>query len=45
MPFASALRFWLELGFLGFGGPVGQIAILHAERVDRRRWIDEAQCT
>lgn len=40
--FMTALRFWLLLGWIGFGGPAGQIAIMHAELVDRRRWIDEA---
>lgn len=39
--FASALRFWFKLGFISFGGPTGQIAIMHAELVERRRWIDE----
>ncbi len=39
--FAEALRFWLELGFISFGGPAGQIAIMHAELVERRRWISE----
>ncbi len=39
--FAEALRFWLQLGFIGFGGPAGQIAIMHAELVERRRWISE----
>ncbi len=39
--FAEALRFWLKLGFISFGGPAGQIAILHAELVERRRWISE----
>jgi chromate transporter len=39
--FADALRFWLKLGFIGFGGPAGQIAIMHAELVERRRWISE----
>src|SRR5205085_595404 len=41
VPFAEALRFWLKLGFISFGGPAGQIAILHAELVERRRWISE----
>ncbi len=41
MPFGEALRFWLKLGFIGFGGPAGQIAIMHAELVERRRWISE----
>jgi chromate transporter len=39
--FAQALRFWLKLGFISFGGPAGQIAIMHAELVERRRWISE----
>ena len=39
--FAAALRFWLLLGWISFGGPAGQIAIMHAELVEKRRWIDE----
>jgi len=39
--FAEALRFWLRLGFISFGGPSGQIALLHAELVEKRRWIAE----
>ena len=39
--FSEALRFWLKLGFVSFGGPAGQIAIMHAELVQRRRWISE----
>jgi chromate transporter len=39
--FAEALRFWLKVGFISFGGPAGQIAILHQELVERRRWISE----
>jgi chromate transporter len=39
--FATALRFWLKLGFISFGGPAGQIAVMHRELVDGRRWISE----
>jgi chromate transporter len=41
VPFAEAFRFWVKLGFISFGGPAGQIAIMHRELVDRRRWISE----
>ena len=41
--FAEAFRFWLKLGFISFGGPTGQIAILHTELVERRRWLREDQ--
>ena len=39
--FGEALRFWLKLGFISFGGPAGQIAIMHRELVEQRRWISE----
>ncbi|WP_407278042.1 chromate efflux transporter [Aromatoleum evansii] len=39
--FREALLFWLKLGFISFGGPAGQIAIMHQELVERRRWISE----
>ncbi len=39
--FAEAFRFWLKLGFISFGGPAGQIAIMHQELVERGRWISE----
>ena len=39
--FVQALGFWLKLGFISFGGPAGQIAIMHQELVERRRWISE----
>ncbi len=41
--FAEALRFWLKLGFISFGGPTGQIALMHSELVERRKWIDEGR--
>jgi chromate transporter len=41
VPFRDALAFWVRLGFINFGGPTGQIAIMHDELVERRRWIDE----
>jgi chromate transporter len=37
----EALLYWLKLGFISFGGPAGQIAIMHQELVERRRWISE----
>ena len=40
--FAEALRFWLKLGFISFGGPSGQIAVMHTELVERKKWISEA---
>ena len=39
--FWEAFLFWLKLGFISFGGPAGQIAIMHQELVERRRWISE----
>jgi chromate transporter len=39
--FAEALRFWWKLGWISFGGPAGQIAIMHKEIVERRRWLPE----
>jgi chromate transporter len=39
--FGEAFRFWLKLGCISFGGPAGQIAIMHQELVERRRWISE----
>jgi chromate transporter len=41
--FAEALRFWLKLGFISFGGPAGQIAIMHRVVVDEKRWIEESR--
>src|SRR5678816_513392 len=41
--FSEAFRFWLKLGFISFGGPTGQIAIMHEELVERRKWISDAR--
>lgn len=41
--FGEAFRFWLKLGFISFGGPTGQIAIMHSELVEKKRWIDEGR--
>ena len=37
----TAVLWWLKLGFISFGGPAGQISIMHEELVERRRWISE----
>jgi chromate transporter len=39
VPRREAFLWWLKLGFINFGGPAGQIAVMHEELVDRRRWI------
>ncbi|MDP2023947.1 MAG: chromate transporter, partial [Hydrogenophaga sp.] len=39
--FFEAFKFWLRLGFISFGGPAGQIAIMHRELVEEKRWISE----
>jgi chromate transporter len=41
--FAEAFRFWLKLGFISFGGPTGQIAIMQTELVERKRWISQSR--
>jgi chromate transporter len=43
--FREAAAFWLQLGFVSFGGPAGQIAIMHREVVERRRWLAEREFT
>src|SRR5690606_17720731 len=37
----EACRYWLKLGLISFGGPAGQISIMHQELVEKRRWISE----
>lgn len=39
----EAFVYWLKLGFISFGGPAGQIALMHEELVERRRWISESR--
>ena len=39
--YREAFRYWLKLGFISFGGPAGQISLMHQELVERRRWISE----
>lgn len=39
--FGEAFRFWVKLGFISFSGPAGQIAIMHKELVDKRRWLSD----
>jgi chromate transporter len=41
--FGEAVVVWLKIGLIGFGGPAGQIALMHRIVVDERRWIDEAR--
>jgi chromate transporter len=41
--FAEAFRFWVKLGFISFGGPAGQIAIMQTELVDQKRWISQSR--
>ena len=41
--FSEAFRFWLKLGFISFGGPTGQIAIMQTELVERKKWISQSR--
>jgi len=41
--FGEALSVWLKIGCLGFGGPAGQIALMHRVLVDEKKWIDESR--
>jgi chromate transporter len=41
--FSEALRVWLKIGCLGFGGPAGQIALMHRVLVDEKKWVDESR--
>ena len=43
VPFRDALKVWLEIGLTGFGGPAGQIALMHRLLVEERGWIGEAE--
>ncbi len=43
VPFAEALRVWLRVALLSFGGPAGQIAVMHRILVEEKRWIGEAR--
>jgi chromate transporter len=41
--FRMAVKFWLKLGLLSFGGPAGQIALMHRELVEQKKWVEEAR--
>src|SRR5256886_2393649 len=41
--FTEAFKFWLKLGFISFGGPTGQIAIMQTELVEKRKWISQSR--
>lgn len=43
VPFVEAFLFWLKLGFISFGGPAGQIAIMHEYLVEKKKWISESK--
>src|SRR5213082_432374 len=40
---AEAARFWFKFGFISFGGPTAQIALLHGELVEKKKWISETR--
>jgi len=39
--FGEALRVWFKIGCIGFGGPAGQIALMHRILVDEKKWVEE----
>ena len=43
VPFRDAFWFWFKLGWISFGGPTGQIAIMHSELVEKKQWISESR--
>lgn len=43
IPFLQAFFYWLKLGFISFGGPAGQISMMHQELVDKKKWISESR--
>src|SRR6185369_14327743 len=43
IPFRDAVRVWARIALMSFGGPAGQIAVMHRELVEERKWIDEPQ--
>jgi chromate transporter len=41
VPFRDALRVWMKIGLVSFGGPAGQIALMHRIVVEEKQWVDE----